>query len=297
MKDLDFPRGTPPIPSRLDQWLTVSVPRGRLSALKRATGAYAVLSLLAQAHLYFQLTNLTRESFAPVGVLSLLESPLPTGVLGFLYVATVGLGISFAKNARSGAMSLLFALALLLLTTYRSCWGMIFHTDNLLVLHVGLLALDPIRGQREEKPLCSGAILHALQLVTIASYLLAGFAKLSNSGWAWVLGESLQHQLAYDTVRKQTLGGLVSPLAPLIAQSPWLCFPASVFTLAVELLSPLALYSSRLARRWCWAAWLFHVGVLATMGIVFAFPLSGCAFLCFARPETYRWLRPRHVTP
>jgi hypothetical protein len=67
----------------------------------------------------------------------------------------------------------------------------------------------------------------------------------------------------------------------------WLFAPLSTFSLATELLAPVALLGRRFAALWCGAAWSFHVGVLALMAIAFPYPISGCAFLAFFPLE--RW--------
>jgi hypothetical protein len=54
-----------------------------------------------------------------------------------------------------------------------------------------------------------------------------------------------------------------------------------VLALAVELGAWLALAGGRWRTAWVVAAWLFHVGVLALMAILFPYQLSGVAFAPF----------------
>jgi hypothetical protein len=65
----------------------------------------------------------------------------------------------------------------------------------------------------------------------------------------------------------------------------------AIFTLTVEIGAPAALLSRRLARVWVLLAWMFHVGILATMMIGFFYPLTVVAFVSFGRPERVGWLR------
>ena len=54
--------------------------------------------------------------------------------------------------------------------------------------------------------------------------------------------------------------------------------------------APIALFGGRIARVWALTAWLFHLGVLALMNIVFPYPLLGVAFLPLLEPEKIiRW--------
>jgi hypothetical protein len=104
-------------------------------------------------------------------------------------------------------------------------------------------------------------------------------------------GNVLREQIAYDAVRKIELGSLHSPLGPWLLPYAWLFGPLSVFSLAAEVLAPLALLGRRWATLWCASAWLFHLGVAGLMAIVFPYPLTGCAFLCFFPLERWRKVR------
>jgi hypothetical protein len=118
-------------------------------------------------------------------------------------------------------------------------------------------------------------------LVTVATYVVAGLAKLEHTGWSWAAGGALREQIAYDAIRKIELGSTYSPLGPWLLPLGWSFAPLSVFSLGTELLAPLALLGTRAAAVWCACAWTFHAGVLALMAIAFPYPLSGCAFLPF----------------
>jgi hypothetical protein len=118
-------------------------------------------------------------------------------------------------------------------------------------------------------------------LVTVASYLVAGVAKLEHTGLSWAAGGALREQIAFDAIRKIELGSTYSPFGPWLLPQGWLFAPLSTFSLATELLAPLALLGTRAAAIWCACAWSFHAGVLVLMAIAFPYPLSGCAFLAF----------------
>jgi hypothetical protein len=207
-------------------------------------------------------------------------------------------------------MGPVFALLLLWVTSYRSSWGMKFHTENLFVLHVLLLGFAPAAdalsfdqrrgaiGKVPNEPHGRyGWIARAMGVITVITYVLAGIAKLRVSGWEWASGEILRQHIAYDNLRKIELGSLHSPLGVWLVSWSFL-FPAlGWLTLLLELGAPLALFGRKLALWWSLLVWTFHVGVALTMAIVFPYPLTFVAYLSFFRleqiPHLQRFLRRR----
>src|SRR5690606_34502177 len=110
-----------------------------------------------------------------------------------------------------------------------SSFGKILHSENLLVIHVGVLALatflrDPARWA-----------LRTMSIATVLTYFVAGASKLRAGGLSWVSGRALGEWLAFDAVRKIELGSMHSPIAAWLAAVPALLAALAVFTLAVEL--------------------------------------------------------------
>jgi hypothetical protein len=174
---------------------------------------------------------------------------------------------------------------------------MVFHTDNLLVLHLIALACAPAAdvwalGRRvPSADLCGaqpagyGWAIKLLAAITCATYLLAGIAKLRLAGLGWVDGAQLGTQIAIDNLRKTLVGGTVAPLArPLVAHPDGLVVLAGL-ALGIELGAPLALLGGRIARIWALGAWGFHVGVVLAMNVWFPYPLAGVAFLPLVNAE------------
>jgi hypothetical protein len=206
-------------------------------------------------------------------------------------------GVAFTLGVGYRACAPLFALLLLWVLSYRHSWGMIFHTDNLLVLHVMLLALAPGGGRPRPSPDAQslvagyGWVPRVMGLITVAAYVVAGVAKLEHTGWSWAAGAALREQVAYDAIRKIELGSTYSPIGTWLVAHAGVFAPLSAFSLATELLAPLALLGTRAALVWCACAWSFHAGVLALMAIAFPYPLSGCAFLpLFPVERALPWL-------
>jgi hypothetical protein len=282
---------------RFDGWYSRPIPRERLALLRIAVGGYALIYLLTRMLEVLAPLRYPDSAFAPLGIVSVLTLPLPASVVLGVYAASVVSGALFVLGIGYRVVAPLFALSLLWVLSYRHSWGMIFHTDNLLAIHVGLLCFAPAADAYKlgappslaaQSALTSGWVLRASCLVTVAAYLVAGMAKLQLSGFTWAAGDALREQIAYDALRKIELGSVHSPLGPWLLPHGWLFAPLSVFSLGAELLAPLALLGGRWAIAWCLAAWGFHLGVLATMAIAFPYPLSGVAFLAFFPAE--RWL-------
>ena len=91
--------------------------------------------------------------------------------------------------------------------TYRIAWGQVFHTENLLVLHVIALACAPaadawtLGTRRAGDPRDYGWAIKLLAVLTAATYVIAGIAKLRRAGMTWLDGEQLRNQIAVDNAR------------------------------------------------------------------------------------------------
>jgi hypothetical protein len=284
----------------MDAWFMKPCPTERLALLRMAIGAFGVAYVLLRLPHWFAPLGFERAGFAPIGVFAILPIRLPMPALLGLVVVCVIAGASFTIGYRLRASGPVYACGLLLLTTYRNCWGMIFHVENLLVLHTLALGFAPlaqvregVRGDAEQGRVISGWCVRLLCLLTVMTYVIAGVAKLQASGLGWAMGDVLREHIAYDAVRKLELGAMPSPLAAIAVRFAPL-FPAlAVLTLAIELGAPIALLGPRCALIWCLGALSFHVGVLALMGIVFPYPLLFVAYLPFFPVEQWlkRWPR------
>lgn len=267
-------------------------PAERLAALRLVLGGSAlVYTVVRAAHLAGQHSA---RQFAPVGPLAWLDSPLPQALIVALVAATIATGVAFTIGWRFRIAGPAFAILLLVVTSYRNSWSMVFHTENLMVLHVlvlgGSRAADAwsfdARSRAEVPPHWRyGWPIELMCRVTVATYLIAGITKLGNSGLGWVTSDTLRNFVAYDNLRKVELGDLYSPLGAFMVRYDWLFPPLAAVSLSVELGSPLALVHRRIAYVWCALAWSFHVGVLAVMWIVFHYPLLGLAFAPFLPME------------
>lgn len=244
--------------------------RERLAALRILIGGYAFVYVVVRLAEIYQVSKYGASHFAPVGVVRILHSPLPPWLVLAIGIATA---IALAGMVLGRAYSIvapLAALGLLWTLSYRNSWGMVFHTENLLVLHVIALAVCP---RDKAWP------VKLLAALTVITYMLAGIAKLRIAGIGWADGDLLRNQIAVDNLRKALLGDSVAPLAQLFLEHPAPLHLFAILSLVLELGAPLALLHRRLGYVWAITAWAFHLGVVLLMNIWFPYPLFGFAYL------------------
>ncbi len=268
----------------LDEFLRPTAPPERLALVRVLVGSFALVYLLVRFRYFADSSAHAANEFVPVGVARVLSTPLPPVATWSIAIVSVALGAAFVTGFRVRVTAPLFVAALLWLTTYRSSFGKILHTENLLVLHVLVLAISP----RTTDPRTAGWALRTMILLTSMTYFVAGMSKLRTGGLAWLSGEPLGDWIAFDALRKIELGSVHSPLGPVVASSVVLRRGLAAFTLLLELGAPLAALGWRSARLFSLLAFCFHVGVLCTMAIGFFYPLSFVAFApAFAVERTF----------
>jgi hypothetical protein len=275
-----------------ERWWHAPAPARRLAMLRLLVGGYALVYLLLRFGHLVGVSEMSAQQWKPVGPASLLAAPLPAVAV----VAVAGLaalaGAAFVAGLRYRVSGPLFAALLLWVTSYRNSWGMIFHTENLLVLHVLVLAFSPAadalsvdargRPPLDDTPRARyGVAIRLLCMVTVTTYFIAGWAKLHASGLSWVTSDTLRYYVAYDNLRKVELGDSYSWLGTMLAAHGWLFPPLAAASLLAEVGAPLALVHPRVGRWWCALAWSFHMGVVVMMAIVFHYPLSGVGYASF----------------
>lgn len=274
--------------------LVGEAPAQRLAAFRILTGTFAVGYLLVRLPYFLTVIRLDPARWDPPGALSLLASPLTPGLAQAVLMATILAGIGFTVGWRYRISGPTFALLLLCVLTYRNSWSHLFHSDNLLAMHVLIVGLAPaadawsMDARRRMLPTPSvgyGWPLRLAAFVTALTYVVTGIAKLRYTGGGWLRGDTLLHQITFDNARKKVLGSPYSPLAAPLANHPGLVRPLGLATLVIELGAPVALLSRRWATSWAASAWLFHVGIVALMAISFPYPLSLVAYAPLVRCE------------
>lgn len=293
---------------QLDRWWFCPAPALRLAVLRVLIVGYGLVWLIGFAPLLLANLRFEPEQFAPIGVVSLLDAPLSVGLGAGVWLATVMLGFAALFGWRFRVLGPIYALGLLWVTSYRNSWGMVFHSENLLVMHTLIVVMLPAsdawsldtRGQANDPAQSPryGWGPKLMATVTALTYVLAGVAKLRNGGWAWLDGDVLLSHVGWDNLRKHELGSIYSPLGAALCAFPAVFVPLAWMSVVLELGAPLALFGRRLAWAWSIGIWCFHLGVVAIMAIVFSYPLSGVAFaplLAVERPvlALAAWARRR----
>lgn len=276
----------------IDQFWLVPIPGLRLAVLRVLICAFALVWLVGFAPVLLSSLWFPRERFEPVGVVTLLDAPLAPALGVVIWLLTVIAGVATLLGWRFRMIAPIFATGLLWVTSYRNSWGMIFHSENLLVMHTLVLALLPasdawsLDAARDPQLRARGRECHGrygwgprlMATITVLTYVLAGIAKLRNAGYAWLAGDVLLSHVAWDNLRKLELGDFHSPIGAALSAYPAVFVPLAWASMALELGAPLALFGARLARVWALGIWAFHVGVLLIMAIAFVYPLTGVAF-------------------
>lgn len=294
----------------IGRWLAPAAPARRLALFRVLVGAFALVYLVVRLPAFWATATLA-DGFDPVGVLAPLDRPLPAGAVRALVIAAPLLAAAVAAGLWFRVTGPAFAAVLLVVLTYRSSWGRLLYFDNLLVLHALVLACSPaaddlaVRVGPPPRPASPGPVgddprygwpLRLCALVTVATYVLAGVAKLRIGGLAWLDGDTLARHVAFSAARLEVLGGTPSPAARLVlSHGSWLLAPAAVATVILELGAPLALWP-RLRTPWVIGLWGFHAAVAATMFVLFPYPLAAVAFAPLYPLERWRWRWPRRET-
>lgn len=292
----------------LDRFWFAAVPARRLAVIRLLVGGYSLYYLGSS---YFQLpirASGPPGTYEPVGLAWLLPGPLPPWVFQGVLLATLVTNVAFAVGWRFRISGPLFGALLVYLLCYRNSWGMIYHSDNLLVLHALVLGFSRaadalsvdslVRHARQvgstrlfdvPRALASweyGWPVRLVCTVTCLTYFLAGVAKVAGpAGWGWVSADSLKGQIAVDGLRKHMLAGGAPDLALAFAAWDEVFLAIGVLTLVVELGAPVAVWHRTVGAIWVFAALLMHWGILFMMGIEFTYALLGLPFVAFFRLE------------
>jgi hypothetical protein len=265
--------------------------------LRILVGGYALLYVVTRFFALTSVAGLAARQFDPAGPVAVLGAPLPYALVVAITLLAVPFGAAFVAGYRYRIAGPAFAALFLWATSYRNSWGMLFHTENLLVLHVAVLGLAggaadawsldaKSRGRAEPPPDGRYGWPIALAcLLTVTTYVLAGYAKVSVSGLSWVTSDTLRGLVAYDNLRKVELGAAHAHLGTALVGHGWLFPPLAAGSMAIEMGAPLALLGPRIGKIWCALAWSFHAGVVALMLIVFHYPLLGVGFASFFEVE------------
>lgn len=277
-------------------WFFRPAPRQRLAAVRVVTAGYCLYYLGRRRHMLRRIVRDEPYRYDPVGVARVAPRPLAPALADGLTVATYAATAAALAGWRYPISGPAWAVLQLWTHSYRNSWSMVFHDQNLPVLHGIVLGLSPAadalsidalqRRPAGPPPAGYGWPLQLMNAITVTTYTLAGVAKITGpAGWSWSRGESLRRHVAVDGLRKQAVAAEHGHLPTRVFRSDGLWRALATGSLLMELIAPAALLSRRIGKAWAIGSWGMHVGVLAIMRIRFRYQLSGAAFLSFFEPE------------
>lgn len=299
--------------SRLDAYWFKEAPAARLALLRLIIGVYTLYYLGRRYGMLMKIARTDESLFRPVGVASRLKRPVPVWAFRGILLATLVANVAFALGFWHRRTGPVFAGLLLWVMCYRNSWSMIYHNDNLLVLHTLILGLtrsadafsvdELLRERRtvaraEPDPAGDwryGWPIRLMNTVTTLTYFLAGVAKIKGPlGWKWASGETLRRQIGIDGLRKELLGDGAAPLASLLYDKVRMFGALAAGSLLLEIGAPGALADKRLSKLWAVGAFSLHWGIYLTMKIKFRYQMSGLVFASFFELDRLaKWLAGR----
>ena len=290
-------------------------PATRLALLRICLGALIVSFLGPEYDSFIKIARHTDPRlFAPVGVV--IHGIIPVGMLIWLQNATLLLAVMFTLGLWHRITGPLFSGLFLWLMCYTQSWSMIYHSDNLVVLHAiilgvtrsaDVLSLDALfRDLRHPGAVKTERVgweynwpIKLMCSLVVCAYFLAATAKLTAPlGLQWATGQNLRWQMAVDGIRKELLGFRPNPLSYAIYDKVALFTLLAGGSLCLEFFAPLALFNRRFGWIWSINAFMMHWGILAVMHITFHYQLSGVMFLGFFPVErVLDWRRRPSLRP
>lgn len=272
------------VPERFERWLLGNMPPlgGRLRFVFYG-GSLALFAFLNDG-LSFTLGEASPDLYRPRGITAVLGIPyFSPGAMRALMAVTylawlcavvglltrpakiltavgmlLALGVEQAYETGSthAHLLLLYSLVFLSFSTSDRDWSV----DAWLRLRRGL-PQEP--EGRAASIVATGLPRNAILIVAVSLYFASGLSKLTDAGLRWIDGQSLQYYVGSQVDR--TSFALVMSLRMWVSEQRWLCVIMSAATLAIELGSPLALFSRRLRHLWI-PAWIsMHLGIVLLM--------------------------------
>lgn len=293
-------------------------PATRLAVLRILIGSFSLWYLFTRYDMLVRVGHTDPALFEPAGTTLLFGGPISPLLYQILITATLVLNVAFVVGWRFRITGPAFALMLLVVLSYRNSWSMVYHSRNIVVLHVLILGFtaaadayswDALKGHANrgrdllsrrvrnlKRDWAYGWPIRLICAVTMVLYFLPGVAKIAGPlGFGWAGGEALRSQIAVDALRKEVLGSPdFSPLAFILYDQVFLFTVIGVVSLVVELAAPLFLVNKRLARLWALMAFGMHWGIFFIMGIKFRYQQTGIIFASFFDVEKpVEWVQAR----
>jgi len=287
--------------SKLHDFWFEPAPPARLALFRILIGVFTLFYIVPAQDAFMKIARTDPQLFDPVGVA--FGSPVGLELFRGIMVATMVAALCFTVGLWHRVSGPAFAVLLLWFLCYRNSWSMIYHSENLLVLHAivlgftrsaDALSLDSFL-RRLRRPAAASSPQPAWQYgwplklicaVTVSAYFVTAVAKLTGPlGLRWVTGHSLRAQMAVDQIRKELLGKDPNPVSYALYDWLPLFTVLALGSMVMEFCAPLAMLNRRVGRIWAINTFLMHWGILAVMRITFPYQLTGVMFAPFFRLE------------
>jgi predicted DCC family thiol-disulfide oxidoreductase YuxK len=276
-----------------DFWFAEAPPT-RLALLRILIGGFALWYFGTEEDDLMRVANTDPRLFAPVGVV--FGGPISLELFHWIYRATMVAALCFALGLWFRVTGPIFAGLQLWMLCYRNSWSMIYHSDNLLVLHAVVLgfarsadalSVDAFHRSFRQRgwPAADwryGWPVRLICAVTVSAYFVTAMCKLCGPlGLSWMTGQALRSQMAVDQLRKELLGVDPNPISYTLYDWVPLFTVLAMGSMALEFFAPLALFNRRIGYVWAVNTFLMHWGILLVMHITFRYQLSGVVFASF----------------
>ena len=195
---------------RFDRWAFPIAAASRLAMLRIVVARSPSATSSCGPRCSSRCATATADDFHPVGVARVAAAAACRWLVDRPAGVTAVAGGPRRDRRRVAGDGPVLALGFLAIATYRSSWGQVLHFEHLLVLHLLVLACsragDALRWPHRRRG--GGAAPSSLRVadaargvITVATYVVAGVAKLRIGGWDWVTGDALRHHVAYSAMR------------------------------------------------------------------------------------------------
>jgi hypothetical protein len=279
--------------TRVENWLTEPVPRGRVAAFRTVVYLFVAADLVWFTPWVRSHAAIPGRYYQPLYVGRLLHLPTPNALLVHaIFWSLIPLALAAATGRAPRLLGwTVFALYFEWMIIAMS-YGKVDHDRFGLLLALAVLpTCGPARHGDPTPTRKGGWALRLTQFGVIATYFLASWAKLRFGGIEWLTSATLQRAI----IRRGTL--ITHPLAA----HPWILVASQFGIVAFELTSPIVFFV-RPRVRYAIVAFFyaFHIMVMATITISFAphqaamtsfLPLERVRPIVWAR----RWWQRRHA--
>jgi hypothetical protein len=277
-----------------------------LGLMRVMAGTFTMWLFLLHERRWLGQANQLAVVFEPIGVASWLEAPMPIETFTLIFRITQVLCVLFTLGLGFRVVGPLYgALALFVVTYAENSWSMVYHTENMLCVHLLVLgvtrsaarvSVDAILRERfgnvpwlfasavrseTELHEDTGWPIKLLQLATTLPYVIAGIAKLRATGVAWSLGHNLRDQIVMNGLYYELVVGTTETMSKAVYGWEWAFTLLASGTLMLELGAPLALIGPRAGYFVAINLFCMHWGIRWLMGIEFPYQMYGFAFACF----------------